>query len=80
MVYPCVPVPEGGNYRDEQHEGGGPGVFQSVCACGREVSWPCSVSGCPNLDMAHQGLPTLSRRRFMFLFPSFLSLVISASF
>lgn len=54
-------------------------VCFSVCVCGREVSWPCSVSGCPNLDMAHQELPTLSRR-FMFIFPSFLSLVISASF
>lgn len=48
----------------------------SVCVCGREVSWPCSVSGCPNLDMAHQGLPTRSRRKFIFVLP----LVVSASF
>lgn len=28
-MYPCVPVPGGGNYRDEQHTGGGGGLVHS---------------------------------------------------
>lgn len=41
VLYPCVVVPGGGNYRDEQHEGGGPGAMTVSMYCGGNTSRPC---------------------------------------